>query len=115
MMNAATFFRIIARCRLTAGGCWQWQGAIDHNGYARVSYHGRNWHGAKLMVTQFALRIVPDGTDCHHRCDNPRCINPDHIETAAGDVHRSRHSRAMWRVRREEKARAAFLRSVYRG
>ncbi|MCC0013822.1 MAG: HNH endonuclease [Rhodobiaceae bacterium] len=59
--------------------CWEWQAATDKRGYGRFSV------GTSRNATMLAHRaafvlsagFLPEAV-CH-RCDNPRCCNPDHL------------------------------------
>jgi hypothetical protein len=58
-------------------GCHIWQGRRDGNGYPLVSFQGRA-HRVHRLAWTLRYGTIPKGMHLCHRCDEPRCINPDH-------------------------------------
>lgn len=61
-----------------SGDCWLWQGHVDSNGYPQIRADG-----VKDMVYRVVYRLlvgpIPEGQVIMHKCDTPRCCNPDHL------------------------------------
>ena len=58
--------------------CWDWLASEDRDGY------GRFWDGEKhVRAHRFAWTLfrgpIPEGKQVLHECDNPPCVNPDHL------------------------------------
>lgn len=60
-------------------GCWLWQGSRDRKGYGRLWYRGRAIQAHRFGYFTKSGQHLPDSLFGCHKCDNPSCVNPDHI------------------------------------
>lgn len=57
-------------------GCWEWASA-RRNGYGVMKWNGRDQAAHRLMFNA-VHGYYPE--EVRHRCDNPPCVRPDHLE-----------------------------------
>lgn len=58
--------------------CWVWGRALNSYGYGSMRYNGIVDATHRVSYELFKGPI-PDNLQVLHHCDNPPCINPDHL------------------------------------
>ena len=88
--------------------CWLWLGGKWRKGYGRIKPTGsRRFRSAHRI--SYEMHIGPlDGRMVLHSCDNPRCVNPNHLSLGTA-LDNSNDARARGRTACGERAFGAKL------
>lgn len=61
------------------GSCWIWTGSATRDGYGVIGIGRNNQVRVHRAAYSEWIGSIPAGMVVCHRCDTPRCVNPDHL------------------------------------
>lgn len=70
--------RFSSKTQVQATGCIEWIASRDGCGYGMFRFGGRSQR-AHRVAWILTFGGIPDGLQVLHKCDNPPCVNPDHL------------------------------------
>ncbi|KKM06064.1 hypothetical protein LCGC14_1747730 [marine sediment metagenome] len=71
--------------------CWLWYGAITsvERGSIRVE---KKCRGAHVIAWELGNnRLIPTDKEIHHKCQNPLCMNFNHLQLVTNEEHKAIH------------------------
>lgn len=61
-------------------GCWLWAASVAGKGYGQIKIPGtRKQEYAHRLSWMIHNGPIPEGKSLLHKCDTPRCVNPEHL------------------------------------
>lgn len=93
----ASFWRKV----LKGPGCWEWTASKKPFGYGQLNVLGKMVNAHKF-AWELVRGKVPEGLVVRHKCDNPSCCNPDHMEIGT-QFDNTRDSLARGRIKSGDK------------
>lgn len=71
------------------GDCWLWFGSTGKNGYGKITFRAKSGPNIGVPIRKLVHRVAYEAFGgkrlrrnqvVKHLCNNPRCINPAHLE-----------------------------------
>jgi hypothetical protein len=68
----------LSKVKISNTGCWEWQYTTNNKGYGQYRENGKRYFCHRYVYEKLKEKIT-NGLWVLHKCDNPKCCNPDHL------------------------------------
>ena len=93
--------RFLEKIEIQSNGCWEWMGYRNSLGYGELSQdNNKKLRAHRAMMELIHGTLAVKGKAVLHTCDNPPCVNPDHLEIGTQTLNMV----DMWSKNRGQKA-----------